>query len=148
MIIFTNDNNEIKDVGYTTDVSLIGRVIDDDENPFKGWSTAKICCYKAIVDNGRVVMMTPYVDSRLLYQIDMLGKGEEANASDISDVQDAVTETYEATVINSEDITDAQDAITETFEMTASNSDDITDIQDAVTELYELYESLAPTEEE
>ena len=78
MIIFTNSNNEIKDVNSTNDVSLTGYVIDDSDNPFEGWSIAKICCYKATVNDGIVTMMTPYVDSRLLEHIDQLGKQTEA----------------------------------------------------------------------
>lgn len=147
MIIFTNDRDEIKDVGYTSDVKLKGLVIDDNDNPFKGWSAAKICCYKATVLFGKVTMMTPYVDSRLLEHIDQLGKAEEKDASDITDVQDAVAETYEVTMDNADDITDTQDAIAETYEVTMDNANDITDVQDAIAELYELVESIIPEEE-
>lgn len=87
MVIFTNSDNEIKDVGVTTDVTLTGHVINDDTNPFNGWSTAKICCYKAIVQDGIVTMMTPYVDSRLLEHIDQLGKLNEVNSKNIDETE-------------------------------------------------------------
>jgi hypothetical protein len=78
MILFTNDNGEIKDVGKTSDPSLIEVEVNDVDNPFNGWSTAKICCYRVNVVDGRVVMITPYVDSRLIEHIDMLGKEVDA----------------------------------------------------------------------
>ena len=78
MILYVNEKNEIKDVGTTTDESLIEYVVNDEENPFAGWSIAKICCFRAKVEDGIVTMYTPYVDSRLIEHIDQLGK---ANAS-------------------------------------------------------------------
>ena len=48
--------------------------VDDETSPFKGWSIAKICCFKVTVsDNGEVTMMAPYVDSELIEHIDRLG---------------------------------------------------------------------------
>lgn len=78
MIVFTDENGNIKDVGTTSDASLIRVEINDVDNPFNGWSTAKICCYRVNVVDGQVVMMTPYVDSRLIEHIDMLGKEVDA----------------------------------------------------------------------
>ena len=74
MKIYTNENGDIKAVHTTTDTSLIEHEIADEANPYMGWSTAKICCYRVQVQNNRVTMMTPYVDSRSLDFIDMLGK--------------------------------------------------------------------------
>lgn len=78
MILYVNDKNEIKDVGVTTDESLIEYVINEKDNTFKNWSIAKICCYKVEVKDGYVKMCTPYVDNKLIEHIDQLGK---ANAS-------------------------------------------------------------------
>lgn len=75
MIVYVNENGEIKDVNTTSDSSLIPVEVTD--GTFDGWSVAKICCYKVQVNNGVVTMMTPYVDSRLLEHIDMLGKQVE-----------------------------------------------------------------------
>lgn len=81
MIIFVNEKNEIKDVNTTTDESLTPLEITE-ANPFEGWSVAKICCYKAEVNEGRVTMMTPYVDTRLIEHIDQLSKQTEAVVTD------------------------------------------------------------------
>lgn len=78
MILYTDNEGRIKDVGSTNDTSLIRLEVNDGDNPFTGWSVAKICCYKVQVNNGIVTMMTPYVDSRLLEHIDQLGKATEA----------------------------------------------------------------------
>ena len=96
MILYVNENNEIKDVNVTSDPSLIPLQVDDnEENPFATWSVAKICCYKVEVNDGVVTMMTPYIDSRLLEHIDQLGKESDLNASDASDLRAAVEELYE-----------------------------------------------------
>ena len=95
MILYVNENNEIKDVNSTTDPSLIALQIDDETSPFEGWSTAKICCYKVEVAEGAVTMMTPYVDSHLIEHIDQLGKENNINASDAADLRAAIEELYE-----------------------------------------------------
>lgn len=76
MILFVNENNEIKDVNITSNKSLIPLYVNENNDmfPFKGWSIAKICCYKVNVQDGTITMMTPYVDSRMLEHIDQLGK--------------------------------------------------------------------------
>lgn len=78
MKIYTNEKGEIKDVGFTINATLIEQDINDDDNPFEGWSDAKICCYKVTVKDGTVLMYTPYVDSRLIEHIDQLGRQVEA----------------------------------------------------------------------
>ena len=76
MKIYVNEKGEIHEVNTCSDPSLIELEVTDGS--FDGWSDAKICCYKVKVDNGNVTMMTPYVDSRLIEHIDMLGKQVEA----------------------------------------------------------------------
>lgn len=119
MIIYTNDLDEIKDVGVSTDETLTAHHINDNEmdNPFLGWSVAKICCYKATVENGRVTMRTPYVDSRLIFHIDQLGKATETNADDITITDEGLTQTYEITEQNVSDIDVALNAIADLYEM-------------------------------
>ena len=75
MIVFVDSESKIRAVGKTTDETLTSLFIDEtaDSYPFNGWSTAKICCYKVAVTDGVVTMMTPYVDSRNLEQIDTMG---------------------------------------------------------------------------
>lgn len=95
MILYVNENNEIKDVNSTTDPSLIALEVNDEANPFEGWSTAKICCYQVNVIDGMVTMMTPYIDSRIIEHIDQLGKESDLNASDAADLRAAIEELYE-----------------------------------------------------
>ena len=78
MILYVNENNEIKDVNETSDPSLIALEINDETNPFEGWSVAKICCYKVEVAEGIVTAMTPYIDSTIVEIVDRLGKQIEA----------------------------------------------------------------------
>jgi hypothetical protein len=80
MIVFVDSDSKIRAVGKTNDASLTPLYISDEDNPFKGWSKAKICCYKVTVSDGHVTMMTPYVDSRMLDQIDLMGHAIEDQA--------------------------------------------------------------------
>ena len=75
MKVYVDSENKIRAVGTTTDTSLTEVFIDEtaDTFPFKGWSTAKICCYKVTVSEGIVIIMTPYVDSRCLEFVDQMG---------------------------------------------------------------------------
>lgn len=80
MTVFINDRNEIKDVGSTLDISLTPIEVDD---MFKGWSVAKICCYKLYLNLGKVCGFTPYVDSRIIEHIEQLGAENEVNSANI-----------------------------------------------------------------
>lgn len=73
MIVYVDAESKIRAVNTTTDESLKPLEINDETSPFKGWSNAKICCYKVSVSDGIVTMMTPYVDSRMLDAIDAMG---------------------------------------------------------------------------
>ena len=111
MILFTDKEGRVKDVNITSDPSLIPLEVNDDEdNPFKDWSVAKICCYKVEVKDGVICMMTPFVDSRLLEHIDQLGKFGESNAADISDARASIIENYEDNI-------DLRGAIIELYEL-------------------------------
>lgn len=97
MIIYVNESDEIKDVGTTNDHTLIPiEILDDDENPFTNWSSAKICCHKVKVNNGHVVMLTSYVDSRIIKHIDDLANSIKSNSLDILDNQLSLVEIYES----------------------------------------------------
>jgi hypothetical protein len=111
MIVYVNENGEIHDVGTTTDETLISvEIIDDEDNPFHGWSDARICCYRVQVVEGRVVMMTPYVSSILIDFVDRFG-------TDIAENQEATAENSDAIIEVSEDsdtlITELEDAFIE-----------------------------------
>lgn len=77
MKVYVDSESKIRDVGSTKDTSLKELYINDSDNPFKGWSTAKICCYKVTVENGIVTMMTPYRPSSTLDFIDEVGKDSD-----------------------------------------------------------------------
>ena len=115
MIIFCNNKNEIKDVGVNSmsDPSLTEFEIDDTDNPFKTWSNAKICCYKCTVIGGKVTMMTPYLDSRLIEHIEQLGKQGDTNSSDIADNSEGIYDLAEVVSDDSESIYDLADIISE-----------------------------------
>lgn len=118
MILYTDSEGRIKDVGFTEDPDLIEvEVLDDEENPFTGWSDAKICCYKIHVTDGHVDMMTPYVDSRLIDFIDRYGTLTKENTGDIADNREGIMETFEATEVNSSDLADLRAAVMELYEM-------------------------------
>ena len=74
MKVFVDSENRIRDVGTTSDLTLTELDINDEDNPFNGWSTAKICAYKCTVSEGRVTMLTPYHLSSELDYIDEIGK--------------------------------------------------------------------------
>lgn len=118
MLLFVNNNNEVKDVNFTKDSSLLPlEVFDDDYNPFKDWSVAKICCYRVEVQNGVVIMYTPYVDSRIIEHIDKLGKQGDSNSTDILDTQLGLADTFESMEANSESITMCEEALAEIYEL-------------------------------
>lgn len=75
MILYVDSENKIKAVDKTTDESLTSLYVDENNEsfPFKGWSTARICCYRVTVENGVITMKTPYVDSKMLDSIDAVG---------------------------------------------------------------------------
>lgn len=73
MIIFINENNEIKDVDTTSKENLTALVLTDDNNPFKGWSKAKICCYAVQLDrDGNIGGYYPYIDTEIISVLDGL----------------------------------------------------------------------------
>lgn len=124
MILFVNKKGEIKDIDRTEDKSLTALEITGN-NPFEGWSDARIRCYRVEVRDGEVVMMTPYVSSTILDHIDYLGHGTERVAENIINTQLALTETFEQAEKNGDQITDAEIAIAEVYETLVRISDDI-----------------------
>lgn len=76
MILYVNENNEIKDVNSTSDKNLIPLEVNDNtmDNPFLSWSPAKICCHKVEVKDGVVTSYTPYIDSRIVEHIERQGQ--------------------------------------------------------------------------
>ena len=75
MILFVDSENKVRAVNHTEDDTLTPLYVDENNPlfPFEGWSTSLICCYEVTVQDGIVTMMTPYVDSKMLDTIDMMG---------------------------------------------------------------------------
>lgn len=107
MIVYVNENGEIHDVGTTTDETLTPvEIIDDEENPFHGWSDARICCYRVQVVEGRVVMMTPYVNSILIDIVDRFGTADAHTVEDIIAAEQEITEQDLSMMEAEQEITD------------------------------------------
>ena len=94
MILYCDSNGNKYDVDKNTtgDETLIPIEVNDEDNPFDGWSKAKICCYRCQVVDGRICMMTPRVDSRLIDYMDTLGKQNEALQNIVSENDAAIIE--------------------------------------------------------
>lgn len=125
MYVSVNRKGEIKEVGVSTDPNLTALYIDEsvDRFPFEGWSNAKICCYKVRVVDGVVMMLTPYIDSRLLDNFDMVGKATEENAIGIEENTDAILETYENGMETNENVSALEDTVLELYEMILGESE-------------------------
>lgn len=122
MIIYINERKEIKDVNSTDMVGLTSIIIPEEDNPFKGWSTARIVCYKVMLDSkDNVIGFTPYIDSRIVEQLAHLDNDKQMQidtaTNDISDNRAGITETYEATDNNTSDISDLRAAVEEMYEL-------------------------------
>ena len=124
MILFVNEKGEVKDVDSTEDKSLTALEVTGN-NPFEGWSDARIRCFRVEVRDGEVVMMTPYVSSTILDHIDYLGHGTERVAENIINTQMALTETFEQAEKNGDQLTDAEIAIAEVYEEVVRLNDTI-----------------------
>ena len=73
--IYTNINGEIKALHFSDDRGLTCHTFDEESDayPFNGWSDARILCYRIEVDEEeRITMMTPYVDTNIIEQIERL----------------------------------------------------------------------------
>ena len=121
MILYVNDRNEIKDVYSTNDTSLKEVVINDERNPFKDWSIAKICCYRVDVREGVVCMFTPYVNSLIIEHLDRLGEQNGQTEETVTNLEVAVCENYESAEMYKEEtnsqIDNLQLAVVEVYEM-------------------------------
>ena len=123
MILFVNDRNEIKDVHSTKDNTLTEIIINDEENPFKDWSIAKICCYRVDVREGVVCMFTPYVNSLIIEHLDRLGEQNGQTEETVTNLEVAVCENYENAETYKESTNSQLDnlqlALVEVYEMIA-----------------------------
>ena len=88
MKIYVNAEGVIYDVGENTTGEELREIeINDNGNPFSGWSKGKICCYKVAVENGIVTMMTPAVDSRIIRNFDAVSPKTYTKTAYIEDTE-------------------------------------------------------------
>ena len=113
MIVFVDSENKIKAVNTTHDHSLTPLEINDEANPFNGWSTAKICCYKVNVSNGFVIMMTPYVPSSSIEGLDNTGKQVDANTEGVANATDGLFDIAESVSNDSDGLFELAEMIAE-----------------------------------
>lgn len=84
MILYINQKNEIKDVNTTEDSSLTPfEISENDSNPFNEWIVDKICCYKVIIEDGKIKGIEPYVDSIIIDRIETLSKANSATQAQL-----------------------------------------------------------------
>lgn len=120
MYVSVNEKGEIKEVGVTSDLNLTSIFVDETipTCPFREWSNAKICCYKVRVDDkGNILSLSPYIDTRMVEQLDRLGKTDEENEEMINANTDGILEVYESTDELSNKSNDLEDAVLELYEM-------------------------------
>lgn len=107
MIVYTDNDGRIMAVKTSDDPDLIPvEIIDDEENPFHGWSDARICCYRIHVTDGHVDMMTPYVNSILIDIVDRFGTADAQTADDIISAEQEITEQDLSMMEAEQEITD------------------------------------------
>lgn len=129
MILFVDSESKVRAVNSTKDSTLTPLYVDETNEmyPFKGWSAAKICCYIVSVENGLVITYTPYVDSRIIDQIDLIGHSIE-NAEPFIAVDTAfigATEVVFVGVPNGVISVDAKDCEGNPLSYNVSKTDDI-----------------------
>lgn len=129
MKVYVDSESKIRDVGSTKDSSLKELTINDEDNPFEGWSKAKICCYKITVVDGVVTMMTPYIDSRNLEMIDSLGKQLDSTQENVESVSEVTESVMTETIPN---LMDSNEQLQATIDMIMT--DIIPNIIDTSTE--------------
>lgn len=63
MLVFTDEQGRIKDIGSTENKELKEVYIDENDNtfPFREWTETRIKGYQIGVESGIVTMYTPYV---------------------------------------------------------------------------------------
>ena len=96
MYLSVNERNEVKKVGIDDNLTILYVDENNSEYPFKGWSDAKICCFKVNVKDGIITMATPYIYNNNLEVIDMLGQSTDDNSDGLYDVAEATSDISDA----------------------------------------------------
>ncbi|MBQ7924905.1 MAG: hypothetical protein IJ335_01260 [Lachnospiraceae bacterium] len=85
--LYVNKKGEIRDVGTTTDDSLIALEVNSDDEMLAERSVAEICCYQVKVEGGKITSFIPYVDTKIIHHIKRLANEVSAVSNTVLDTQ-------------------------------------------------------------
>lgn len=113
MKIYTNEQHEIVAIGHSTNPALACHELPDDEsNFFHGKCDAFILGYRYRAEDG-TTEISPYKSYHILESIQAQW---EADQAEITALQLALAEQYEANLALEEEVTNTQMALTEIYE--------------------------------
>lgn len=113
MKIYTNELHEIVAIGHSTNPALACHELPDDEsNFFQGKCDAFILGYRYRVEDG-TTEISPYKSYHILESIQAQW---EADQAEITALQLALAEQYEANLVLEDEVTNTQMALTEIYE--------------------------------
>lgn len=114
MKIYTDAQNRIIDVDSTQNLELTELEIPDGH--FGDITTGQIKCYSCILDANGFPAICLLVPPGVFDQIGQLDRQHEADQEEVTNLQLALAEEYEAGLARDEEITNTQLAITEIYE--------------------------------
>ncbi len=82
MIIGINEKHQIKQLHNITDPLLTAIEIDEETNPFKGWTDIKIMCY-CYEKNDNSTAIYPYVDYNKILELEQESLSMQAQIVDL-----------------------------------------------------------------
>lgn len=113
MKIYTNELHEIVAIGHSTNPALTCHELPDDEsNFFWGKCDAFILGYRYRAEDG-TTEISPYKSYHIL---DSIQAQWEADQAEITALQLALAEQYEANLVLEDEVTNTQMALTEIYE--------------------------------
>lgn len=113
MKIYTNELHEIVAIGHSTNPALTCHELPDDEsNFFHGKCDAFILGYRYRAEDG-TTEISPYKSYHILESIQAQW---EADQAEITALQLALAEQYEANLVLEDEVTNTQMALTEIYE--------------------------------
>lgn len=114
MKIYTNELHEIVAIGHSTNPALTCHDLPDDEsNFFWGKCDAFILGYRYRAEDGTTTEISPYKSYHIL---DSIQAQWEADQAEITALQLALAEQYEANLVLEDEVTNTQMVLTEIYE--------------------------------
>lgn len=113
MKIYTNELHEIVAIGHSTNPALMCHELpDDNSNFFWGKCDAFVLGYRYRAEDG-TTEISPYKSYHIL---DSIQAQWEADQAEITALQLALAEQYEANLVLEDEVTNTQMALTEIYE--------------------------------